>query len=353
MTDVYFATSRAPIGDPDTTDFGPDPSQQAAIIFGKAVVADASQDADLEQAVALQNLSSGHFWQALQDEIVNASVSDLLLFVHGFDNSFRSAINQAAKLIGWYGAGTPPVSCVAVALSWPSLDQLTPEGYGDDCQRADGAGDAFRQWMRALIPIVAAFRNARPGPRRVTLLTHSMGNHVLAEGLQSLLGTAPGQYDPAGQAPLFDCAILAAADEDADALSHDDKLAKLVKLVARVHVYYNNGDVPLGTISHAYHRTARLGQSGPPDMPSFRGAPYTFVNCSAATEKKPNGETADPEGHQYYREVRVVRDDICGVMLGIADDKLPNRTYREDGNYYRLDIPDAGGGKRDFSKPTA
>jgi esterase/lipase superfamily enzyme len=168
-------------------------------------------------------------------------------------------------------------------------------------------------------------------------MAHSMGNHALAAGLQATLGTAPGQYDPAGQAPIFDRVLLIAADEDADALSRPDKLAPLLGLAERVYVYYNEQDVPLSTVSRAIHCTARLGLSGPPDKPAFRGRNVVFVNCSAANPEDLDHPT-DLQRHQYYRLIPEVRDDLCGVMCCGGDAALPNRSFVSALNYWRLDV---------------
>ena len=53
-------------------------------------------------------------------------------------------------------------------------------------------------------------------------------------------------------------------------------------------------------------------------------------------------DSYDSEGHQYYRMIQEVRNDICAVMRGMADSEVPNRIYRDDPrynweNYWRID----------------
>jgi esterase/lipase superfamily enzyme len=332
---VYFATNRAGIGSPPT-DFGATPA--SALTFGRADVADASAAADLLQPLTLNGLSSGNFWPALQDEIVQSQANHLFFYIHGFDYRFNESIVRAAQLGPWYGAGIRPLPSVVIAFCWPSIGTFSLDSYGDDYQRADGSGEAFRQFFTAMVPLIARFR-AYPGRvRRVSLMAHSLGNHVLCVGLGKTIGMAPGQYNPAGQAPLFDTTILTASDEDADSLSTKDRLAYTAAISRRVYVYYNQQDIPLTDISQCYHHKARLGTDGPPDMPLFGTAPYGFINCSVASPIDSHGTPLDPEHHQYYRLVPEVRDDMCGVMLGIADDQLQNRVYRPAGNYYRLNL---------------
>jgi len=336
MYHVYFATSREPFGQPQIVDFGANVNPLSSITFGRATVADASAEADLDQPVQLENLSNGTFWETIANEIVASPVDHLIVYLHGFDYTFRQTISRCAQLGAWYATGAPPVKSAIVCLSWPSMGRLTLDSYKEDDQRASGAGDAFRQFLVALIPLIAAFRKQGLPSRRVSLLAHSMGNHVLCVGLQSALGTGPGQYNPAGRPPLFDTIVLTASDEDADALSRADKLGPLPSIGAKIALYYNQQDVPLTTFSQWVHHSSRLGIDGPQDKLNFKGRPYTFVNCSTASPINARNEPLDPERHQYYRLVPEVRDDICGVMLGRADNTLPNRKYRPERNYYSL-----------------
>src|SRR5690242_14355279 len=107
MTPIYFATGRIPVNPPNPTDFGTDPNPLGTVTFGKALVADASATADLRQPLTLQQTSTGTFWEALQDEIVKGTARTLVLNLHGFDYTFGESIVGAAKLIGWYGGGSP------------------------------------------------------------------------------------------------------------------------------------------------------------------------------------------------------------------------------------------------------
>jgi esterase/lipase superfamily enzyme len=337
VTPVYFATNRLGLGNP-VSDFGIDVNPSGAVTFGRAQVADATATANLLQPLVLDNLSGGTFWQPLCDAIVRAPENHLLVYVHGFDYRFDESVVRAAQLAPWFAAATPPLPSVVLAYCWNSRGHFSLSSYGEDYNRATAAADGFRQFLRALVPLIVAFR-AYPGrTRRVTLLAHSMGNHVLCGGLLAALGSNPGQYNPAGPAPLFDCTILAASDERADSLSAGQGLSLAARISRRVCVYYNNQDLPLTDISSCFHHGPRLGMDGPADKPAFGAAPYCFVNCSVASPIDKHGTPLDPQRHQYYRLVPEVRDDMSAVMLGLADATLPNRVFRPAGNYYRLNL---------------
>jgi hypothetical protein len=46
----------------------------------------------------------------------------------------------------------------------------------------------------------------------------------------------------------------------------------------------------------------------------------------AAKPKLKDGERMDPQWHQYYRLIPVVRSDLCRVMLG--ETQFPDRLHR-------------------------
>ena len=335
MVSVYFCTNRNPLRTSIVNNFGTDFNPAPAMItYGVADVRSIKREGDLsEQNISVDDLTGDTFSPEIQEAIQDGP-DHLLISVHGFDYRFREAVMRTAWLIDWFKRGTPSLRTNAILFSWPSLGSLTPEAYEADWDRATGSSGAFRLFFNAMVPLIRDFKAAKTS-RRVSLLAHSMGNHALASGLASTIGSAPGQHPPGGT-PLFDRVVLAAADEDGDALSRIDRLACLQQLAERTYVYYNNQDVPLLSFSRLLHGSSRLGIDGPPDKPRFRGLNYTFVNCSAANPNT-NDDPTDPQGHQYYRLVPEVRDDICGVFSGALDDTLPNRTYRDAENYYRLD----------------
>ena len=341
MADVFFVTNRAPIVDGSNlpVDFGP-AFNPLGLTFGKAIVANPAADTVTpHQPFPLSDLTGATFSDGLRAQITGGTAKHMLISAHGFDYTFEESILRLANLVVWFGDHRcpTPIAPTIVGICWPSLGELDPIDYEEDYKRAGQSGDAFRVFFQAMLSIMADFRAADP-TRGITLLAHSMGNHALAAGLNAAIGTGIGQYDPMGKAPLFDEIILAASDEDTDALSRADKLGWTGRISRRVHLYYNNQDLALGDAARALHLAGRLGVDGPHDKPAYRGSNYSFVNCSAARPYKADGELVDPEWHQYYHLVPEVRDDICAMMSGLADNQAVNRTYRTAENYYRLDL---------------
>src|SRR3954470_7261242 len=60
----------------------------------------------------------------LPDSLDNLG-SDLLVFIHGFDNTFSDAISRAAFNREWLAAsGLPGTNTTVVAFSWPSSGRV-------------------------------------------------------------------------------------------------------------------------------------------------------------------------------------------------------------------------------------
>lgn len=335
MNTVYFCTNRNPIEVSVPNNFGTDVNPNPAIVtYGRTTVNDIAREGDLsDQNIIIDAISAGGFSDDIEDEICDGEARHLLISIHGFDYRFREALMRTAWLKDWFERATPSVETSMVLFSWPSLGSMSPEAYGIDWQRATSSAGAFRMFFLSMLPLIQRFRKRKN--TRVSLMAHSMGNHAFAAGLGATLGDAPGQFKP-GKKPLFDRIFLIAADESSDALSQPSKFGRFSELANRTYLYYNNQDVPLSTVSRLYHGITRLGMDGPPDKPSFRNSPIAFINCSAANPGDANSPV-DPQGHQYYRLVDEVRNDICAMLNGSVDSPLANRTYRKAENYYRLD----------------
>jgi len=90
---------------------------------------------------------------------------DLLVFVHGFDNTFSDALTRAAFNREWLAAsGLVGTDTTVIAFSWPSLGQVVsfpvPEAdYKADKNMARNSGAALMTFFANLSPILTAARN--------------------------------------------------------------------------------------------------------------------------------------------------------------------------------------------------
>ncbi len=314
---VHYATNRAVAGPPDqvgsyTADIVA-PSDPTQITYGTAFVADANLTADTDGAVtSIQGVAKGGFDGDARGDL-SAPGRNLLVFIHGFNNTFEAAITRAAFITQWFaGSGLPGTDTSVVAFSWPSLGKLFsfPDLSGDyrtDQGKAGQSGVHLMSFFANLQPLLAA---ARRSGRRVILVTHSMGNWVLQAGIESWL------MHNNGPAVLFDAAVLAAADEVYDSFSYPfpQRLSGLTHFAGQVSAYFSRADEAL-ILSNLVNGVQRLGQDGPAgdsDTTKFPPALFRTMDCTACQDYDFNTSSS----HEYYRRSPTVRADIASVIAG-------------------------------------
>ncbi|HEX3064763.1 MAG TPA: alpha/beta hydrolase [Dongiaceae bacterium] len=343
MGRVFYATNRNPDNTANPTSFGIDfnGTQPGALTFGVADVSAPSghdpqglpYEASGPGDVQLSQGQAGDF-SAAAKQMILAGPPHLVVSVHGFQYLFWEAITRADYVSRWFAEGQFANPNTIIAFTWPSAGVFSE--YQRDWTYSTNSAGALAAALTTLKPLIDAFRAAHGQAARVTLLAHSMGNHMLDVGLGALSVAAP---------PVYNRIILAAADESRNQMAPNNNLAKAQILADRVYVYYNNQDMALAASALVEHgfEDVRLGVDGPPNKDDFKNTNVTFMNASAAGVGPTTPENSyDSEGHQYYRMIQEVRNDICAVMRGMADSAIPNRIYRDDPhygweNYWRID----------------
>jgi len=321
---VYFATNRVAQG--PTTDwhsYGAEiipPTDASQITYAEAFV----QGTDLTvegsgTITAISHPQAGGFEAGVVQDIVGSG-KNILVFVHGFANSFLNAIARAAYNREWFAAsGANAADTTVIAFSWPSLGQLIaapphllPDDYLRDQSQAGRSAFHIASFFANLQPILTQVRNQG---RRVFLLAHSMGNFALAGAVESWFT----HNNPAGR--LFDEVLLAAADErwDSFTLPMAARLSRLPELTPRTSIYYSVRDIAL-YLSVTVNFILRLGHEGPiheNDATLYPPAQFRLLNCAEVGDYN----LLDPPdaSHQYYRRSPKVRADIAAVMQNASN----------------------------------
>ena len=314
-TTVFFASNRILTGSPDELNsYGPNiqpPSISTGITYGTAFVDGIDVASNTQGTVSsIQNTKAGSFAQDVSDDLSQAG-RNLLVFIHGFDNTFSDALTRAAFNREWLaGAGVPALDTTVVAFSWPSLGRivdfpLLDSDYRHDQTMAQASGVHLMTFMANLEPLL---RSARANGCRTFLLAHSMGHLALESAVQNwfLHGN--------GNAKMFDHAVLAAGDcaSNAFALPNMTGLSALPNLADRVSIYYSGADDVL-KFSGVLNLQHRLGEAGPPNLNDQRAFPpacFRMVDASGFRDY-----AFDPiTSHQYYRSSPKARTDIVAAL---------------------------------------
>ena len=141
-TTVFFASNRILTGDPAVvTSYGPNiqpPSVSTDIMYGTAFVDGVDIKTDQQGSItSIQDTNKGAFATNVASDLSNAG-RNLLVFIHGFDNTFEDAITRAAFNREFLAAsGKPGTDTTVLAFSWPSLGKIVSFPVLDSDYRHD------------------------------------------------------------------------------------------------------------------------------------------------------------------------------------------------------------------------
>ena len=273
---------------------------------------------------------------------------DVLVFLHGFANTFESTMERAAELRDQYlspatdpatgeliGRGREPL---VFAFSWPSDgvavglaggalgDDTRKWAYSSDREDARASGLAIARCAMRLFRYLRALAAEQRCAQRIHLVAHSMGNWTLRHALQEMAQLA----DEAGQPLLraFDNAFLMASDINDDALEKDDWLGPLLRLSRQVHVYHAFNDSALSLSDFKPNHGARLGHYGPANMAMLSDR-VCAVDCAGVSWTPGPAHVR----HQYYRLAPEVVADVRQVLSGRTPDEVKGRVALGDRRY--------------------
>lgn len=339
MVKVYFGTNRKPNRKTAPNDFGRGFSDAglASLRFGMAEVTGEMFDTydlylaperlrkDAERKIKDGKgsiLGSLNVFERVRQKMV-AHARDTVVFIHGYNVSFKEALTSAACLKRNFStdAGGPGIN--VVLFSWPSDGSMMPYiAYANDRQDAAASGPAFGRGLLKLTDFLRGSTSEEACNQRIHLVAHSMGNYVLRHTVQEIVAHSSGH-----PVRIFDQVFLMAADEDDDAFEHDYKLKPLPRLAKRVNVYFNNNDRAMAVSDKTKGNPDRLGEGGP-RVPRDIPGKVTLIDCTPVVE--------DIVGHSYYLDNPTVVADMRKVLVGTPSDGFAGRDYLQETNRYRL-----------------
>jgi esterase/lipase superfamily enzyme len=235
---LLVATTRKPTGDRPPY-FGSD--RGSGLTFaearlaapGRGVAAQVSSVVSGDWAVlGVQRRNSGDAARVFAEA---ANGRDVLLYVHGYNETFESSARSAGQLshaLAFDGR--------TALFTWPSGGGLLAYAY--DRESALWSRDGFVQTLKALV--------ANPIAGRVHIVAHSMGTFLALEGLRELRDL-PGFTDRIGSV------VFASPDVDIDAF--EQTVSKLGPIARRMTVIIDPGDRALAVSSRIAGGVARAG----------------------------------------------------------------------------------------------
>lgn len=255
----------------------------------------------LNEEVLGEELRS-HFHPEWSDETHN------LLFIHGFDTSFRDAVAHAAQL----GVDLK-VSGRTFCYSWPSAAK------GVNWYSADAAAlEASLPLLKEYVDIILRQTGCAP----LTIIAHSMGNRAIIRWLDSVVREKSCQI--AGRIKNL---LFAAPDVDTDVFTQS--VPSLLPISKKTTLYVTPADLALRS-SKWVHNYGRAGLCPPvltlPNMDTIQVEGFNLLDLA----------------HSYYREAATVLHDIFTLYhFGSDPDNRMNtiRAAAQNGDtFFRLPI---------------
>ena len=180
----------------------------------------------------------------VHDEVGRSPKRQVLVFVHGFNNSFEDAVYRFAQIV--HDSGT---QAVPVLFTWPSKASVLAYGY--DRESATYSRDQLENVLKGLV--------ADPEVGEVSILAHSVGNWLVLESLRQM-AIRDGRI-----APKIKNVILAAPDVDVDIAR--EEIVDMGPNKPAFTLFVSRSDKALDVSKNLWGSTARLGDIDPLQEP--------------------------------------------------------------------------------------
>ncbi len=265
---------------------------------------------------------------ALVDKALAASQShELLVYVHGANNTVALAAAQAAQLRHFTGR-----RMVVVAFLWPSAGSIVK--YFTDVGNARASVEPFAR----LIELLAANTHASA----IDVLAYSAGAQIASPGLAQLRTARSGESNEQFRREMRLKHVYFAAP-DIDTRRFVDELGRYIDVVDRVSIAANLNDSALRFAS-AVHRASRAGRPNPTELDAEQSGFMIDASRNLGFDLikvDPNDIPNLPlRSHDFWYEDPWVSGDLLGLLLLNAD---PARRG--------LDGQDAANGSRYWTFP--
>lgn len=267
------------------------------------------------------------FFALVNRTLADSQSHDLLVYVHGSNNTVPRSAAQAAQLRHFTGR-----RMVVLSFQWPSAGSALK--YLTDVGNARASVEPFVR----LIKLLATYTDASA----IDVLAYSAGAQIVSPGLVELAKGTPGETRAQVRQHLRLKHIYYAAP-DIDTRRFVDELSKYVDVVDRVTVAANLSDSAL-RVAGMIHRGSRAGRPDPSEL----NAEQTAFMVRASQQYGFDLLRVDPNdipdlpasSHAFWYEDPWVSGDLLGLLL--LDATPPRRG---------LDGQSTGGGARYWTFP--
>lgn len=274
---------------------------------------------ELEFAAAYEQ-SKQALRKVIRQRLSESGQSDIILYIHGFNNDFESAayaLNDVWHFTGRYG--------VPVVYSWPSgAGGLF--GYFKDRESGEFTIYHLKESLRIL--------SGMDEVKQIHIIAHSRGTDITTSALRELVIEARASGQKPRDVLKVENLILAAPDIDYDIVKQRLIAEQFGPAFGKITIYMNENDGALGLAQWLLKgvRFGRLNasQQGAREDRIFHSVKnVSFINVTGVK---------GGAGHAYFRRHPGVLSDIVRVITTDSDPGSPGRPLIHiQSNFWRLD----------------
>lgn len=232
---------------------------------------------------------------------------EMLIYVHGYNNTFAEAAYDLAEL--WHFTGREGVPLL---YTWPAgFGGLT--GYAYDRESGEFTVFHLKQLLRAL--------SRMPEIERIHLLAHSRGTDVTLSAVRELFIEALARGIEPRRNYRIENLIMAAPDVDMEVLGQRAIAEGIGQGVGLVTIYTSQGDRAIQLAEKLFGGLRRLGRAGEGSLPSYAvKLAEQAVNVSVVENRSRRGLI----GHAYFTSDPAASSDL---ILVIRDRRPPGKEH--------------------------
>ena len=273
------------------------------------------------------------FRHTLTEQLALTPRKEVVIYVHGYNNSFKDAAFVMAEF--WHFLGRIGVPMI---YTWPAG---YPGLFGYTYDRESSEFTIYH--LRETLSFLASF----PEVEKIHLIAHSRGTGVAIAAVRELTISARATgIDPKAKFKIHNL-VLVAPDLDVQVAVQRIAGDKLDYSVNRFTIYTSSADEAIGVAEWLFSSPrGRVGTIGMEDMSEVLKAALEFspksvkhINYSPA----PNSLTGS-YGHSYFRTAPTVSSDLVLMLRDDLDAGTPGRPLKPMGlGFWRipLDYPAA------------
>jgi esterase/lipase superfamily enzyme len=263
-----------------------------------------------------------------------------LLYLHGYNTSFREALLRAAQLAAGLDEGTR-----VYMFSWPSQRKVL--AYAQDMDNAERAEASLQKFIQLLMRDTTI--------RNLDIIAHSMGSQGLLRSITALRPVFDHRFNeqigetrqgdnaqPAERKDRVRLGQVIFAAPDVSSLVFRERLSQLAPFANRVTVYTSAADKALKWSEFVRGKNPRAGTIDTTGQPiQLHGSRVHVIDATADLPPRLSLDRYVQLNHNYFADDPSVFADILSLLRDNTRRKPPDRLAKNPSKvpYTFLEMP--------------